>query len=63
LRFLKLKNGMKIGGNKVNVLEQFCKKNGIIEQKKSWRMTAENELEMKETEVEELRKKRCKITT
>ena len=30
VRFLNLKNGMKIGGNKVNVLEQFCKKNGII---------------------------------
>jgi hypothetical protein len=58
VRFLNLKNGKKSGENKVNVLEQFCKKNGLAEQKESWRMTVENEIKMKETEVEELRKKK-----
>ena len=43
---------------KVNVLEQFCRKNGLKEQKDNWRMTVENEIEMKEKEVEELREKK-----
>ena len=54
VRFLNLKNQKKSGENKVNVLE----KNGMTEQKESWRMTVENEIEMKENEVEELRKKK-----
>ena len=58
VRFLNLKNGKQIGENKVNVLEQFYKKNGMTEQKENWRMTVDNEIEMKEKEVEELREKK-----
>ena len=42
----------------MNVLEQFCLKNGMAERKQSWRIAIETDIEKKETEVEELRKKR-----
>ena len=51
VRFLNLKNGKKSGENKVNVLEQFCKKNGLAEQKESWRMTVENEIKIKKLKL------------
>ena len=58
VRFLNLKNGKNAGTNKMNVLEQFCLKNGTAEKKESWRIDIETEIEKKATEVEELRKKR-----
>ena len=58
VRFLNLKNGKMTGANKVNVLEQFCRKNGLQEQKENWRKSVETEIELKEKEVEELNEKK-----
>ena len=43
---------------KVNVLEQFCRKNGLQELKENWRKNVETEIELKEKELEELTNKK-----
>ena len=58
VRYLNLKNGRITVANKENVLEQFCRKNGLQEQKENWRQQIETEIELKEMEVEELKKKK-----
>ena len=46
------------GVTKVNVLEQFCRKNGLQELKENWRKNVETEIEFKEKELEELTNKK-----
>ena len=45
------------GVNNENVLEQFCRKKGLQDEKENWRQNIEIEIDLKESEVEELRKK------
>ena len=57
VRYLNPKNGRMNGANKENVLEQFCRKKGLHEQKEKWRKDIETEIDLKEIEVEEIKRK------